>query len=115
MILGGSPIKVAVPPILDAKICEIRYGLTSTFNCAVMLKVIGTVKSTVVTLSNKAEQTIVRAESATNNAIGRAFTFFAAHIAKKLNNPVSLVMFTIIIIPIRSPKVLKSIWDMAVS
>ena len=109
MILGGSPISVAVPPMFEARICEIKYGLTSTLSWAVMLKVIGTVSRTVVTLSSRAEQNIVSAESATSSAIGRAFTFLAAHIARKLNNPVSLVILTIIIIPISSPSVLKSI------
>ena len=32
MIFGGSPISVAVPPMLDANICAIRYGVTSTFS-----------------------------------------------------------------------------------
>ena len=26
MMLGGSPISVAVPPMFDAKICANRYG-----------------------------------------------------------------------------------------
>ena len=32
MILGGSPMRVAVPPILEAKAHEIRYGIASTCN-----------------------------------------------------------------------------------
>lgn len=34
MILGGSPIKVAVPPTLDAIICDIKKALDV---CAVVL------------------------------------------------------------------------------
>ena len=106
MMFGGSPISVAVPPMFEARICEIRYGLTSTLSCAVMLNVIGTVSRTVVTLSRKAEQTIVSAESATSREIGRALTFLADQ--RKLKSPVSLVMLTMIIMPIKSPSVLKS-------
>ena len=108
MIFGGSPISVAVPPIFEDRICEIRYGLTSTLSCAVMLNVIGTVRRTVVTLSRNAEQTIVSAESATSRAIGRALTFLADQMARKLKSPVSLVMLTMIIMPMSRPSVLKS-------
>ena len=108
MMFGGSPISVAVPPMFELIICAIRNGFTSTFNCAAMLKVIGTVKSTVVTLSKSAEQAAVKVLNATSKATGCALTFFAAHIAKKLKSPVSLVMLTTIIIPISKPIVLKS-------
>ena len=104
-----------MPPIFEDRICEIRYGLTSTLSCAVMLNVIGTVRRTVVTLSRNAEQTIVSAESATSRAIGRALTFLADQMARKLKSPVSLVMLTMIIMPMSRPSVLKSMWRMAVS
>ena len=110
MMFGGSPMSVAVPPMFDAKICEMRYGMTSTLSCDVMLNVIGTVSRTVVTLSRRAEQTIVMVERTTRSAIGCALTFCAAHIARKLNSPVSLVILTMIIMPMSSPSVLKSIW-----
>ena len=74
-----------------------------------MLNVIGTVRRTVVTLSRNAEQTIVSAESATSRAIGRALTFLADQMARKLKSPVSLVMLTMIIMPMSRPSVLKSI------
>ena len=108
MMFGGSPMSVAVPPMLEARICDMRYGMTSTLSCEVMLNVIGTVRSTVVTLSSSAEQTIVIDESTTSSAIGCAFTFCAAHIARKLKSPVSLVILTMIIMPMSSPIVLKS-------
>ena len=47
--------------------------------------------------------------------LGRALTFLAAQMARKLNNPVSLVILTMIIIPIKRPRVLKSMWEIAVS
>ena len=115
MMFGGSPMSVAVPPMFDARICEMRYGFTSTLSCAVMENVMGTVRSTVVTLSRRAEQTIVSAESAMSSLIGCALTFFAAQMARKLKRPVSLVMFTMIIMPMSRPSVLKSIWLIAVA
>ena len=101
--------------MFDARIWEMRYGLTSTLSCDVMPNVIGTVRSTVVTLSRRPEQTIVRRESATKSLMGCASTFLAAQTARKLKRPVSLVMFTIIIMPMSRPSVLKSIWLMAVA
>ena len=82
MMFGGSPMSVAVPPMFDARICAMRNGLTSTLSCFVMLNVIGTVRSTVVTLSRRAEQTAVRSERATSREIGFASTFFAAQMAR---------------------------------
>ena len=75
MIFGGSPTRVAVPPMFEANICAIKNGFTSTLSWAVMLKVTGTVKRTVVTLSSRAEQTAVRVASASSSFIGCAFTF----------------------------------------
>ena len=115
MIFGGSPTSVAVPPIFEARIWAMRKGFTFTFSCDVMLNVIGTVRRTVVTLSSRPEQTMVNKDKAMSSAMGSAFTFFAAHMARKLNRPVSLVMLTMIIIPMSSPNVLKSIWPMAAS
>ena len=112
---SAGTVHFGVPPMFEARICDMRYGLTSTLSCAVMLNVIGTVRRTVVTLSRNAEQTIVSAESATSREMGRALTFLADQMARKLKSPVSLVMLTIIIMPMSRPSVLKSMWRMAVS
>ena len=56
-MLGGSPISVAVPPTLDAKICVIKNGTGLSPSISVTAIVIGPTKSTVVTLSRKAERT----------------------------------------------------------
>ena len=61
MILGGSPMSVAVPPILDARIWVIKKGMGFKCSLRVMLKVTGTMSSTVVTLSSSAENTAVMA------------------------------------------------------
>ncbi|MNG25146.1 hypothetical protein D3C84_1099570 [compost metagenome] len=73
-----------------------------------MLKVTGTMRSTVVTLSRKAEPIAVIRTSETRMRTGSPLAFFAANSAIYLNNPVSAVILTMIIIPIKSPNVLKS-------
>ena len=52
-MFGGSPISVAVPPMLEAKISANRYGYAGTSSCFTMASVTGTISSTVVTLSRK--------------------------------------------------------------
>ena len=59
MMFGGSPMSVAVPPIFDARICVSRKGIGFKCSFCVMLKVTGTMRSTVVTLSRNAEKTAV--------------------------------------------------------
>src|SRR4029453_6059123 len=77
MMFGGSPISVAVPPMLDAKIWAKRYGYGRTLNSSVMRRVTGTVSSTVVTLSRNAEKTAVTVDIISRIPQGRASTFFA--------------------------------------
>src|SRR4051794_1070158 len=108
MIFGGSPIKVAVPPTLDAIICVMRNGTGGTLSCLVMLNVTGTMRSTVVTLSRNAEPTAVMSASTIMMRTGLPFAFLAAQMAMYLNSPVSAVIETIIIMPINKPSVLKS-------
>ncbi len=59
IIMGGSLISVAVPPIFDAIICISRNGRGLSSSCLVMLNVTGTMSKTVVTLSKNAENTAV--------------------------------------------------------
>ena len=53
MMLGGSPMRVAVPPMLEAMIWESRKGTGLTSRIWVMAMVIGPISSTVVTLSKR--------------------------------------------------------------
>lgn len=53
MILGGSPIKVAVPPIFENSTSDIRNGKGLMFKIVVIENVTGTINNTVVTLSKK--------------------------------------------------------------
>ena len=73
-----------------------------------MRSVTGTVSSTVVTLSRKAENTAVTIDIINMTPQGLAFTFFADQIATYWNSPERRVMLTISIIPSSSPSVLKS-------
>ncbi|MNT45723.1 hypothetical protein D3C72_1823200 [compost metagenome] len=93
---------------MDAIISVNRNGTGFTFNCLVMLNVTGTISSTVVTLSRNAEPNAVMIPSTIRMRTGSPLTFLAAQIAIYLNNPVSAVMLTMIIIPTSSPSVLKS-------
>ncbi len=108
MMFGGSPISVAVPPMFDAKICANRYGYGLTLSSSVISSVTGTVSSTVVTLSRKAENTAVTIDIISMTPHGLASTFFADQIATYWNRPERRVMLTISIIPSSRPSVLKS-------
>ena len=54
-------------------------------SCAVILKITGVIRRTVVTLSKSAEDTAVKIARETSNLTGSAFTFLADNIAKYLN------------------------------
>ncbi|OPY63745.1 MAG: hypothetical protein A4E56_00280 [Pelotomaculum sp. PtaU1.Bin065] len=109
MMFGGSPIKVAVPPILEAMISEIKNGNGLSSSCLAMAKVTGTINSTVVTLSKNADKIAVIKDRAAIILIGSPLELLAALIAKYSKIPVCLVIPTIIIIPTSKPMVLKSI------
>ncbi|MOA44950.1 hypothetical protein D3C78_1672950 [compost metagenome] len=78
-------------------------------SCRVILKVTGTISSTVVTLSKKAEASAVITNKAISIRLGFPFANLADFTAAYLKSPVSAVIPTIIIIPTSSPRVLKSI------
>ena len=98
--LGGSPIIVAVPPILEAKICKSTKGLGSTSNLLAKNIVTGTTNKIVVTLSKTAEKIAVTIEVKTRILIGFPRTNWAIFIATHWKTPVSDIISTIIIIPI---------------
>ena len=58
-ILGGSPIRVAVPPMLEARIKAMRKGSGLIPSLAVIKRVTGAINITMVTLSSSAEVTAV--------------------------------------------------------
>ncbi|EDS76661.1 hypothetical protein CBC_A0200 [Clostridium botulinum C str. Eklund] len=108
MIFGGSPINVAVPPIFDDRISDIKKGIGLVSKVFVTTKVTGTSNKTVVTLSKSAEKVNVISENTTSKVIGLPFESLAALIATYSKTPVRFVMLTIIIIDTSRPIVLKS-------
>ncbi len=107
-MFGGSPIRVDVPPMFDARICEKRNGYALTLSASVMTSVTGTTSSTVVTLSRNAEATAVTTASIARIPAGFALTSFADQIARYSKTPHFRVIETMIIMPTSRPMVLKS-------
>ncbi|CDE98644.1 putative uncharacterized protein [Clostridium sp. CAG:813] len=70
IMFGGSPINVAVPPILDEKISVNKNGIGSISSFLAIAKVIGIIKITVVTLSKKALVTAVNKPKAQRTFTG---------------------------------------------
>ena len=111
IIFGGSPINVAVPPILEAKTSVIKNGTGSVSNSFAITKVIGIIKTTVVTLSKNADAIAVNAASANKTVFGCPLVSFNKLIANHLNTPLRLAIFTIIIIPISKNITSKSTYS----
>ena len=59
MMFGGSPISVAVPPMLEAITSMISSGIASMSSASASRKVIGATSRIVVRLSRKAESSAV--------------------------------------------------------
>ena len=108
IMFGGSPIKVAVPPIFDAKISVIKNGRGFMSNSFAIANVIGIIKITVVTLSKNAETTAVKIAKQNKITFGRPFVFFNIAFASQLNIPLRVAILTIIIIETSKKITLKS-------
>ena len=109
IIFGGSPMRVAVPPIFEANISVIKYGTGSISSCLAMANVTGIIKITVVTLSRKALAIAVKTANATKIRIGLPPVCFSNSFAIKLNIPLCAAICTITIIEISKNITLKSI------
>ena len=99
MMLGGSPMSVAVPPMFEAIASASRNGTGEVPSRSQTSSVTGATSSTVVTLSSRAEATAVSTTSMTMTRKGRPRARFADQIAMNSNTPVCLTMPTMIIIP----------------
>ena len=99
MMLGGSPIKVAAPPMLEARTSAIRNGPGLTPSRSQTSRVTGAISSTVVTLSKKAEATAVMSTSSTITRNGEPLARLAAQMATYSNTPVRRSTPTMIIMP----------------
>ena len=80
-MFGGSPISVAVPPMLEATISITISGTGSTSSASASRNVIGTTSRIVVTLSRNADSTAVVIASASTTASGRPLESWPARIA----------------------------------
>ena len=84
-MLGGSPISVAVPPMLETMISMTTSGIGSTSSASASRNVIGTISSTVVRLSRNADSTRGgQPASATTTASGRPRESWPARIASQV-------------------------------
>ena len=99
MMFGGSPIRVAVPPMLDAIASARRKGIGGAPSRSQTSSVTGAMSSTVVTLSSRAEATAVITISITITAKGRPRARLADQIARYSKTPVCLMTLTMIIMP----------------
>ncbi len=98
-MFGGSPISVAVPPMLEASTSAISIGTAFTPSVSATTSVTGAISTTVVTLSRKAEATAVIRHSRISTRIGLPFAAFAERIAIQRKTPVSAIVLAMIIIP----------------
>ena len=108
-MLGGSPIRVAVPPMLDARICAIRYGAGEIPRRRATESVTGVIRTTVVTLSRNAETTAVTSERISRSRIGWPSDRTTDRIASHSKNPVRARIEAMIIIPTSRKMTLRSI------
>ena len=83
-MLGGSPISVAVPPMLETMISMITSGIGSMSSASASRNVIGTISSTVVRLSRNADSTAVVTASEATTASGRPRESWPARIASQV-------------------------------
>ena len=72
MMLGRSPMSVAVPPMLEAMISARKNGTASMSSRRHTVMVMGPMSRTVVTLSSRAESSAVRADEEHHDVPGAA-------------------------------------------
>ena len=99
MMFGGSPIRVAAPPMLDASTSAIRNGCAAMSRRSQITSVTGATSMMMVTLSSTGDAIPVININITISRKGLPRDRFAAQIARKSNSPVCLMIPTITIIP----------------
>nr|CRL69347.1 hypothetical protein CPGR_01511 [Mycolicibacterium komanii] len=82
MMLGGSPIRVAAPPMLDASTSAMMNGCAAISSRSQMTSVTGTTSMMIVTLSSTGEATAVISISITMSRNGLPLARFAAQMAR---------------------------------
>ena len=99
MMFGGSPTKVATPPMLEANTSAIRNGAGLIASRSQISRVTGAINKTVVTLSSSAEATAVTSTNRIMIRSGEPSARLADQIAMYSKTPVCRSTPTIIIIP----------------
>ena len=99
MMLGGSPINVAVPPMFDANASAIKNGAGPISSRSHTSSVTGATSNTVVTLSSRADANAVTSTSRIMMRSGEPWARLAAQIAVYSNTPVCRSTLTMIIMP----------------
>ena len=115
MMFGGSPMSVAVPPMLDAMISVMKNGTGLISSILQTVKVTGPMSRTVVTLSKNAERTAVIRQNNTMIIHGLPFATFAVLMAMYSNMHDCFTTATNIIMPTKTPSVPKSMCSIPVS
>ena len=108
MILGGSPTRVATPPVLESKASEIRKGMGDIPRISAIKIETGAISTKVVTLSRNMDNTVVIPPRMSSNFHGSPWERLAVRMARYWKKPVSDSMLTKIIMPSNKPRVLKS-------
>jgi len=112
-ILGGSPIIVDAPPILEAITIVIIKGAGVIFSSSAISKTIGTKIIIVVTLPKIAEITAVATNIIAIILSGLPLAIFAVLMAIYINIPVCRITDIVSIIPIRKNITFQSIAEKA--
>ena len=99
MMFGGSPIKVAAPPMLEEKTSAMRNGTGLMPSRSHTSNVTGAMSRTVVTLSSSADATAVMMTSRIITRSGEPLARLADQIAVYSNTPVRRSTETMIIMP----------------
>ena len=79
---GGSPIRVATPPVFDRIASPIRYGIGVVPISSAIDRVTGATTMIVVTLSNTIDTTVVRSPSTSINRQALPLVNWAARTAR---------------------------------
>mmetsp|Transcript_23277 Transcript_23277/g.55354 ORF Transcript_23277/g.55354 Transcript_23277/m.55354 type:complete len:236 (+) Transcript_23277:1248-1955(+) len=109
MMLGGSPIMVAVPPTLEKMASQMRKGRGSMFTSLHSLHVTGAISRIVVTLSRNADRTAVTMHSKNSSRVLSPPESLQASTPVHSKTPVRMVMPTMSIMPHSRPSVPWSI------
>jgi len=108
MIFGGSPIKVAAPPMLEDNVCPKMKGIGEMSSALHIDIVTGTISKMIVTLSTNIEVIAVNEHNISISFQRLPLLSLVAFKPTQLNTPVSPIIATIIIMPRSKPIVLKS-------